>query len=354
VQRLALGPGEQSCVEIDLTAVHHNVKALLRIIKPSLLCAVVKANAYGHGDFEVAQVAITAGARWLAVALVEEGIRLRQHGVEAPILLLSEPPPGAMLSVAQWRITPTVYTKRALSELADVSPVVGVHVKVDTGMHRVGVAPSRLKSLLAEANRLRIPVEALWTHFATADTDPEFVEHQILAFDRATAGIQIPTHMANTAGAIKYEASRRSMCRIGIGLYGVHPHDSTRSLATLIPALRWTTRVVGADSESATIPVGFANGISRILSRRGWVLIRGHRCRIEDVAMMHTSVRAPRHVSVGDEVVLIGEQNSQMIDVEAVAMSSRTIPYEVLSRLEPRSGRRYTLQIPTSVIDSGS
>ncbi len=204
--------------EIDLDAVRHNASLLCRLAAPSGLCAVVKADAYGHGELPVARAALEGGASWLAVALVEEGVTLRQAGVEAPILLLSEPPEEAMAEAVARRLVPTVYTAACIRALAKAvadggfAPV-PVHLKVDTGMHRVGADPAdavALADLVRSGSSLGLG--AVWTHLAVAEggdpVDTEFTRLQLERFDAvlsdlAAAGHHPPlTHVANSAGAI--------------------------------------------------------------------------------------------------------------------------------------------------------
>ena len=205
---------------------------------------VVKADAYGHGDAPVAEAAIDAGAGWLAVAL-EEGIRLREAEIEAPILVLSEPDPRDAIEVAKWGLTPTVYSPEFVEALAETGIGFDLHVKVDTGMHRVGVGPALLDGLMAAiAARPTLEVAALWTHFPVADEDPEYTRRQIERFDEVTAGYDVPlAHLANTAGAVLFPGARRSLARVGLGTYGLHPCDETRDLIDLRPAMRIVSHV---------------------------------------------------------------------------------------------------------------
>ena len=170
--------------EIDLGAIGHNVAAFRELVAPSELCVVVKADAYGHGDAPVAEAAIDAGAGWLAVALLEEGIRLREAGIEAPILVLSEPDPSDAIEVAKWGLTPTVYSQAFVEALGETGVGFDLHVKLDTGMHRVGVGSGQLKGLMAAiAASPTLDVAALWTHFPVADEDSEYTTRQIERFD---------------------------------------------------------------------------------------------------------------------------------------------------------------------------
>lgn len=351
-------------VEIDLGAVAHNVSALKSLIAPSAVCTVVKADAYGHGDVPVATTALEAGAEWLAVALVEEGVRLREAGVGAPILVLSEPPPSAATDLARWELTPTVYSAPFVRALEATGVSHDVHLKVDTGMHRVGAAPDTVDDLVAGiGNSSRLSLAAMWTHFAVADEDPDYTNVQIQVFDDV-AGRHTPaqTHLANTAGAILFSEARRSMCRIGLGTYGLHPCPETRTVIDLRPAMRLVTHVshvqrlaagerpsygrvrsLERPSTVVTAPVGYADGVTRALTRDGHALIGGQRHPLAGTVTMDQIVIdvGDAMPEVGDEVVLIGGQGEAEIGADEWAGALGTISYEVVCSIGPRVPRRY-------------
>jgi len=350
--------------EIDLGAVAHNVAAVEELIAPSVVCTVVKADAYGHGDVPVATTALEAGAEWLAVALVEEGVRLREAGVGAPILVLSEPPPSAATDLARWELTPTVYSSPFLQALDATGVRHDVHLKVDTGMHRVGAAPDTVDELVAEIRgSSRLTLAAMWTHFAVADEDPEFTHTQIEAFDAAAERHDPPeTHLANTAGALLFPEARRSMCRVGLGTYGLHPCPETRSVVGLRPAMRLVTHVshvqrlpagerpsygrvrsLEGPSTVVTAPVGYADGFTRSLTRGGWALIGGQRYPLAGTVTMDQIVIdvGDAMPALGDEVVLLGSQGDAEIGADEWAGALGTISYEVVCSIGPRVPRRY-------------
>ncbi len=184
-------PVRPSWVEVSLDAVRENVRTLAGVVAPAQVCAVVKADGYGHGDVPVAEAAAEAGATWLAVALLEEGVRLREAGIEGPILLLSEPPVADAREVVHWDLTPTVYRQEFLEALRGAGAD-RIQIKVDTGMHRVGVSPTELRPLVDSCRSEGIRVEALWTHFAVSEEVDEFTANQIKLFDEATAGLDVP------------------------------------------------------------------------------------------------------------------------------------------------------------------
>jgi alanine racemase len=350
--------------EIDLGAVAQNVIQLNDLIAPSELCAVVKADAYGHGDAPVAAVALDAGATWLAVALVEEGIRLREAGVDAPILLLSETGVDSVSDIAKWQLTPTAHSIGFIHALAGTGASLQVHVKVDTGMHRVGAAPRVVHDLVNAVGRTpNIEVAALWTHFPVADEDAEFTNRQIEVFDQTVAGLDVPMiHMANTAGAVLFPEARRDMCRIGLGLYGLHPCPETRNEVSLTPAMRLVTHVshvqhleAGArpsygrikelrtDSTVVTAPVGYADGLARGLSEYGCALIGGHRFPFAGTVTMDQIVInvGDADIGMGDEVVLLGTQGDEEVTADEWAEELNTISYEIVCSIGPRTPRRY-------------
>jgi alanine racemase len=352
-----------SWVEVSLEAVRENVRALTGVVSPAQVCAVVKADGYGHGDVPVAEAAAEAGATWLAVALLEEGVRLREAGIDGPILLLSEPPVADAREVVHWDLTPTVYRQEFLEALRGAGAD-RIQIKVDTGMHRVGVSPTELRPLVDSCRSEGIRVEALWTHFAVSEEVDEFTANQIKTFDDATAGFDVPsTHLANTAGGILYPESRRDMVRAGIGIYGIHPGPSTRSKVHLQPAMRIVSRVayvqrlaagdrpsygrrraLSQDATVVTIPIGYADGVPRGLSDDGEVLIGGRRHPLAGTVTMDQIVVdvGDMPVQVGDEVVLMGKQGNDEITADEWASQMNTIPYEIVCQVGPRLPRRYS------------
>lgn len=357
-------------VTIDLDAVRHNVG----VLKPadSELMAVVKANAYGHGDVQVARAALQGGATWLGVALVEEGIRLRDSGIAAPILTLSEFPPGSEGYALEAGLTPTVYSEAGLAGLASAAGKLGrsvsVHVKVDTGMHRVGVWP--LEDTLSLARRAQdagLLVQGIWTHFASADSDDATTLEQLRAFlllvKRCfSEGIRpVYAHAANSAALIKHAEAHLDIVRPGMAIYGLAPGVDISGLG-LRPALTWGSAVtmskrlpagerlsyghtyeLSRPSTVVTVPVGYADGYSRRLSSRADVLIRGKRFPVAgNVTMDQVLVDCgDEPVGVGEEVVLLGRQGDEEITAEELAELNGTINYEVVCAIGERVPREY-------------
>ena len=356
-------------VVVDLDAIRHNV-AVLR--PPGVeLMAVVKANAYGHGDVRVAHAALEAGATWLGVAMVEEGLRLRLGGVEAPILVLSELPEGCEPLAVASRLTPTVYTDAGLERLASAIPGSGiaVHVKVDTGMHRVGVwPPEDAVPFMARVVDHGLAVEGLWTHLAKSEDDVEVTRAQVDRFSAIVASAGEAglapryLHAANSGGTIRHPEARFDLVRPGIAVVGIEPAPGVGDGLGLRPALSWHSAVtmvkrlpagerlsygqryeLAADAWIATVPVGYADGYPRAMSSRADVLIRGRRCRVAGSVTMDQLVVdcGDLEVAPGDEVVLLGRQDADEITAWELAGHADTIAYEIVARIGERVPREY-------------
>jgi len=378
--------------EIDLAAVRHNARLLRRLAAPAALCAVVKADAYGHGAVPVAEAALEAGARWLAVALVEEGVTLRHAGIDAPVLVLSEPTAEAMGEVVRRGLTPTLYTRDGVTAAAAAATaartVVDVHVKVDTGMHRVGADAADVVDLVRAVDAAPgLRFAALWSHLAvadeTGDEERAYTAEQLrrLAAARAAlaaAGFDPPmVHMANSAGAIAHPGARLDMVRCGIALYGVVPMPAIGPVLAADPAVRGgpllrpvlslrsavsLVRPLDAGQRPsygrrrplpdralvATVPIGYADGVPRrYFTAGGTVLIGGRRRPLAGMVTMDQIVvdcGTESSVSVGDEVVLIGSQGTQSLTVWDWATVLGTIGNEVLTEIGAR--------VPRVVVDT--
>jgi alanine racemase len=356
---------------VDLDAVRHNLRAL----KPPAaeVRAVVKADGYGHGAVQVARAAVEAGASWLGVALVEEGLSLREAGASAPILVLSEFPPGAERAALEARLTPTLYTAEGLAgvrrAMGDERRPVRAHVKVDTGMHRVGLSPEDAPGFVRAVGDAGIDVEGIWTHFARADeVDSPFTARQMARFQSVVDEVRSvgchPTyrHAANTAATMADPLFHLDMVRLGIGLYGLPPGRMLAARTPLRPAVAWRSAVamvkrvpVGEgisyghryrtfrDSFVATVPVGYGDGYHRAFGDGGQVLIGGRRRPVAGtVTMDHIMADCGDDpVEVGDEVVLLGRQGQEEITADELAALARTINYEVVCAIGTRVRRRY-------------
>jgi alanine racemase len=384
VRPVAEGRTRPAWAEVDLDALAANVALLARRAAPAALCAVVKADAYGHGAVPVARAAVESGAAWLAVALVDEGLELREHGIAAPVLVLSEAPPDAAEVLVRAGLTATVTTRAGLEALASAARRTGirarVQVKVDTGMHRAGVAPDRAAALVeaVEADPA-LGLEAVWTHLAVADgacgDDRAFTAFQLETFDRVVSGLRARPrllHAANTAGALAWPAARYDVVRCGIGMYGYAPSPAMADggageevasfVAGLRPVLALKARVsevreleAGARpsygrrralperSVVATVPIGYADGVPRRLFDTGCpVLIGGSRRPLAGVVTMDqlmVDCGPGAAVAPGDEVVLVGRQGDAEITAADWAGRLGTIAYEVLCGIGPRVPR---------------
>jgi alanine racemase len=335
----------------------------------------VKADGYGHGAVPVARAALEGGARWLAVALVDEGVELRDAGVDAPILVLSEPRAHEMAAARAADLRVTLYSAEGITAAADAA-VAGdewpVHLKVNTGMNRVGAEPEDVVSRAREiAASPGLVLEAFWTHLAVADEpDNEFTGDQLQRFADAVDGLDRAglrpgiLHAANSAAAMRIPEARFDLVRVGIALYGIPPAPALVGLFDLRPALSLCAEVTHVkrvsagervsyglrytltrDATVATVPLGYADGVPRRLPAVGGeVLIGGRRHPMAGVVTMdQLMVDCGDHpVAVGDEVVLIGEQGDERITAEDWARPLDTIGYEIVCGIGPRVPRRYS------------
>lgn len=363
--------------EVDLSALARNTASLSRLVAPSALCAVVKADGYGHGARTVAPTLLASGATSLGVALVDEGMELRDDGISAPILLLSEAPATSLPDAISAGLTLSVGSLRGAHELvhaASSARPLPVHVKVDTGMHRQGVEPAGLREVLEVLREGAVPVGALWTHFPVADGETaeaaEFTRGQLDALRAAVdkcAGLLAPEvvlHAANTAAALTLPEARLDLVRIGLGCYGYLPTAAMgdvlarAGLAPLEPVLSLKARVVAvrdlpagsrpsygrrralpADARVATVPLGYADGVPRaLLDGDAHVLVRGRRRPLAGVVTMDQVLVdcGADPVEVGDEVVLLGRQGDEAITADEWATALGTISWEVLCGIKQR------------------
>jgi alanine racemase len=376
--------------EIDLNAISHNARELRRITSPgSRFMAVVKANGYGHGAVEVARAALKNGADCLGVARMEEGLHLRTAGIDAPILILGYTPPEHSQTIVTHRLTQAVYSFESAESLSEAAARLqtraSVHIKVDTGMGRLGLLPdspriSMLgKHLPGNAHRViesisRLPhveIEGIFTHFASADSqDKTYTLQQLERFleflDKLKIhGLEFPLrHAANSAALIDLPETHLDMVRPGISLYGFYPSDEVgKDRISLVPAMSLKTRVIHVkmvpsgfhisygltyQTENptviATVSAGYADGLNRLLSSRGQMLVRGSRAKIVGRICMDLTLLDIGHipdVQIGDEVVIFGSQDQECIPVEEMAEALNTIHYEIVTSLASRVERVY-------------
>ncbi|HQZ34629.1 MAG TPA: alanine racemase [Ilumatobacteraceae bacterium] len=366
--------------EVSVSAIEHNVRTIAEIVSPAQVWVAVKAEGYGHGALLAARAAQAAGAQGLCVALVQEGVALREAGISGPILVLSEQPVDALRAAVQHQLATTVYSVGQLAELEACGAIEHpVHLKIDTGMRRVGVAEADAVALAQMiAASPAVSLAGVFTHLAVADEpDNPFTEHQLDRFDAVLAalsavGIHPPlVHAANSAGALAHPRARYDMVRPGIGVYGISSGPGVDQLfASLQPAMSLHARVshvkrVAAGERIsyglrhtfetattvATLPIGYADGVPRRLHAvGGTVLIGGtHRPIVGAVTMDQIMVDCgfsgdgstrDDHVQVGDEAVLIGTQGTHTITAADWAAALDTIAYEIVCGISSRIERR--------------
>jgi alanine racemase len=363
-----------SWIEIDLQAIEDNARVIATAIAPAELCAVVKADAYGHGDIPVADAVGRGGATWLAVALVEEGVRLREADVDLPILLLSEPRHEDAAAIVEYGLTPTAYRLEFVERLAQeatsaTSLPYPVHLKLDTGMHRVGAEPTNALAIAKAIDADHsLELQGVYTHFAVADEDAGYTLEQNGRLETFVAQLESEgirpklLHAANTAAALDIADTRHQMCRIGLGIYGLRPSPHSGTGLDLKPAMRVVSHVeyvreVPAEARPsygrireldgvrsvATVPIGYADGVRRAMSDNGQVLINGTRYPYAGTVTMDMVIVdvGNDEVSRGDEVVLLGRQGSDEIPAEEWAEELGTISYEIVCGFASRIPRRF-------------
>lgn len=363
-----------SWVEVNLAALRRNVTAFRRLLgRGTQMMCVVKADAYGHGAVPCARTMHAAGANQFAVATVREGIALREAGIEWPILILSEPPVDCVRTLVEYDLMPAVYTADfalALGEAAAAeNRVARYHLTVDTGMTRIGVRRADVVELRRTIDFHRgLECAGTFTHFATADVldDWDFAL-QLNRFREAVealrgAGLDTGlVHCDNTPGTILHPECRFDMCRVGVGLYGLHPAETTLGQIDLEPVMSvrgrivrvlypsvgdgvgygLTYRVPKQNIQIATVPIGYADGLARELSNNMDVLVGGCRCRqVGNICMDQfmfavdvngvRSYRPTRPVEYGDVVTIIGADGDERITADEMAGLRNTINYEVV------------------------
>ncbi len=366
--------------EISLDALRHNYEAFRRSLPPSMkLMAVVKANAYGHGAAEIAREVSECGADWLGVAFLDEAIALRRAGIALPILVMGyTPAEGIDLALAH-DISLTVYDYKLLGAMHRAGMRgcrVKVHIKVDTGMGRLGLHQEQAAiDFIGKALELPgLSVEGVFTHYATADeADPSYTYEQHRRFQRVIdyfRGKQVSfpcVHAGNSATGIQFPELSYNMLRLGISLYGLYPSDQVdRSKIELTPVMSFKTKVVLAkflppgsavsygatyrtsgEEQIATLPVGYADGFTRMLTGKAEVLIRGQKVPVVGrICMDQTTINvsALHQVQIGEEVVIFGTQGESSIPADDLARALGTINYEITCMIAKRVPRVYTRQ----------
>lgn len=361
-------------VEVDLDALRDNVAALKAHAVAPRLMAVVKADGYGHGLVPSARAALAGGADWLAVALAEEGVALREAGIDAPVLVMAEPPVPSAHALLDHGLTPAAYTPRFVATLdrlgRERGRPVAVHLKLDTGMRRLGVPPADWEDacrVLRSSSGVR--VEAVWSHLAVADEpDHPFTTEQGEVFARGLELLRAQglapdlVHLCNSAGTLIRPDLHYDMVRPGISVYGLEPASGVTGGVTLRPALAWYARLSLvkrlAEGEAVsyglrwsasepvtvgTVPAGYADGVRRALSNQGTVLVGGLRIPVVGTVCMDQFMVLLRDLPAvaGDEVCLIGEQDGVRVTADDWAAWLGTINYEVVCGIGARVPRVY-------------
>ena len=360
----------QTFAQVDLDAYRRNIRSVRNIIGPDVkLMAVVKANAYGHGLVQIAKAAQDAGVDYLDVSLVEEGIVLRQAGIHLPILVLSGLTGPSAEEALKSSLSLTVFTLDQLTEASAAAGRLGVqarvHLKLDTGMNRIGMkSQDELRSLMSAMKSLPgICLEGAYTHFACADSpDTDMTDRQLARFlemaELLPDGILL--HASGSSAALNRPDARLSMVRVGIALYGYSPVPTA---VPLQPVLSWVAEITHVKEVSpgetisygatvtanrhmrvATLALGYGDGYSRLLSNRAQVLINGKRCKVlgricMDQTMVDVTDAGP--VAVGGRATIIGRDGGESISAQELANLSGTIPYETLIAISPRVPRVY-------------
>jgi len=376
-------------VEIDAAALSHNVREFHRRLEGrSRLGAVVKSNAYGHGIREVARLAVAAGADWLCVNGVDEGIVLRAEGHRRPVLVLGYVPLERLDDVVEHDLRPVVYNPGTLDRLDELATAAGrrvaVHLKVESGTNRQGIDEADVPAMAARILTSRaLDLDGVSTHFANIEdtTDHGYAERQFETFERIVGGLrdaghEIPVrHAACSAATLLFTRMHLDMARIGISLYGIWPSKETyvsclergKPRLDLRPVLTWKTRVAQVKSVDegsyvgygctyrttrpsriAVLPVGYHEGYVRAMSGVAHVLIRGRRAPVRGRVCMNmcmVDVTDVPGAGIEDEVVLLGCQGDETVGAEQIAVWSGTIPYEALTRIHP--------SLPRVVVEAG-
>lgn len=369
-------PRHPTIAEIDLAAFRHNLRLVRQRIGPRCaLLAVVKANAYGHGMIPISKAALSETVQGLGVAFVEEGLQLRRAGITQPILVMAGFLPEETEALLEYGLTPVISHPDQLDWLRQKTEApdrpVGIHIKIDTGMGRLGLLEREIAPFIERArSSKKIEILGLMSHFADDDlTDRPSVEDQIARFEKARNTIEamefkIPLlHMANSVAILSLERAWFDMVRPGIMLYGYSPSSQTVTPTRLRPVMTLKTRIIHLkrvpagtsisygrtfttrrESLIAVLPIGYADGYSRAWSNRGQVLIGGRRAPVVGrvcMDMTMADVTDIPTVRLNDEAVLIGSQGSETLSADELARQLGTIPYEILCAVSNRVPRLY-------------
>lgn len=368
---------QRAWVEIDLGALSHNIRQLVQFLSPrTQLMAVVKADAYGHGSVTVAQTALESGARWLGVATVPEGIQLRESGIKAPILILGAAhTPEQIQAIAHWKLQPTLCSPQQALIFSNILETINhgsplpVHIKLDTGMSRLGTNwEDAVEFVQLVKNLPHLNIASIYSHLATADDiDTRFMQEQHKRFEWAIAqiksiGIHPPClHLANSAATLTNPALHYDIVRVGLAIYGLYPAPHLQNTINLKPVLQLKARVTQVktiaaatgvsygqkfisphEMRLAVVGIGYADGVTRHLSQKMQVLIRGQRVpQIGTITMdqLMLDVSAIPDLQAGEVVTLLGQQGREQISANDWAEKLNTISWEILCGFKHRLPR---------------
>ena len=380
--------------EINLDSFRHNLHSIKSLIGPDVgTMAIIKADAYGHGAIQCAHAAIKEQVNYIGVGIIQEAIELRENGITSPILILGGIYPNEIEDLIKYNLSTSLSSSviaSAISKKAEqANKSVGVHIKIDTGMGRLGIQPEDFLSLLNNIITCKnLKIEGIFTHLSSADEeDPETTHHQISIFSNVLKKLhttnfskmisennRILFHSANTAGLLRFPESRFDLVRPGISLFGSFPSPTVASVfdsltnenkaTKLRPVMNWKTKIIQIQTlrkgvpisyggryvtkndrtRIATIPVGYADGLSRRLSNNMELLVKETRVKQVGTICMDMcliDVTSLPDVKMGDEVVIFGSQGNGQIKVEELATKADTIPYEILCGVGKRVPRIY-------------
>lgn len=371
-----LPKGRPTFCSVDLAALRWNFRQVRKKVGRHVkILSVVKANAYGHGACEAAKILTASGSDGFGVATLEEGIELRKGKIKSPVIILAGAYPEQLDQLLLNRLTPVICELAGLRRLEALARRRGIslnfHLKVDTGMGRIGFLASQIDSWLPQLAKLKaLKLEGVFSHFSDAeDVGGSYTQRQLEIFCRVVQRLRSAgyppalIHLANSAAVITFPSAHFNMVRPGLMLYGVYPSPEMVDEVALKPVLSWKTRILQLkrlskgssisygqtfvtrrESLIATLPVGYADGYPRLLSNRGVVLVRGKRAPIVGRVCMDLTmvdVTDIRGVRQGDEVILLGKQGRDTISADEMALWAETISYEILTSISARVPRIY-------------
>ncbi len=366
--------GRPTWAEVNLTRFAYNLEAIAAHAPGAEMMPVVKANAYGHGDVALSRVAVEGGSKRLAVAIVDEAVALRKAGISADMVVLGYTPPSQAGIALEADVALTVFDSETLHAIEAEAAVQGrtgrIHIKVETGMNRIGVVPDEALMYLLETVRRskRLRLEGVFTHFAAADEEADFTRLQLERFERAcqmvrAAGFSgVLRHAANSAGILDFPEAHLDMVRPGLIMYGYYPSPTVSRQVAVKPPLAWYARIIqvkqirlgdsvgynrtyraGASIKVASLPVGYADGYPRHLSNRGVVFLDGRPAPVIGRVCMDQlmiDVTSFPQAKPGFACTLLGPEH----DAEDMSQLVGTIPHEILTGISPRVPRLYVRQ----------